>query len=81
MAFEFPPPSLSAKSSRARLSGTPKEASPMASPFLTSIEDSAASTPSFIDPINDSPVDFAVPMAHKRNSSALTSMLYSFVEE
>lgn len=81
MAFEFPPPSLLAKLLRTRLLGTPKEALPMALPFLTLIEDSAALAPSFIDPINDLPVDFAVPMAHKRNLSALTLMLYSFVEE
>lgn len=81
MAFEFPPPSLLAKLLRARLLHTPKEALPMALPFLTLVEDLAALTHSFIDPINDLPVDFSVPMAHKRNLSALTLMLYLFVEE
>lgn len=82
LLFQFPPPSLLAKSLRSRLVAlaTPGDRSPGMLPFLTLIEDSAMLTNSFIDPINDTPVDFSVPTPHTRTLLVLTA-LYSFVEE
>lgn len=80
-------PSLSAKLSRTRLVLllTPfmQGLLPMLLPFLLAVDplELGKCPLLFIDPINDTPVDFSVPVSHKRTSSALTSMLYSFVEE